>query len=253
MRAPSLSQNLGAQMADTFLDNSTAPCKRWTVKAEVEKCASTEPKPLTDGRQKRADDKRERTRQSIIDTALNLIAQQGVDATSVLEVTNALGISNGAFYYHFRSKEQLLESVGHTVVEKLIELIESVTDPDPAANVARGPIVAVRRFFNDAQLRSIVMRVVIDEDDSHQGLHDRLREHVARGKAIGRFPIADVGQAVTFARYIMAGALREFSPGCDTAKLGKLAAAHTLAMLGLPMWEAHLIAERECARVDAMS
>lgn len=199
----------------------------------------------------RADDKRERTRRAIVQTSLRLIAEKGVEATSVLEVTTALGISNGAFYYHFRSKDQLLEFVGRSVVESLIAQIESVCHADPAQNIARGPIVVVRHFVDNPQLRTIVLRVVIDEERNHQSLHDSLREHVARGKAMGRFPIASVELAVAFARSVVAGALREFSPGCDPVVLGKQASIHTLSLLGLPIWEAHIIVEQECARIDA--
>jgi AcrR family transcriptional regulator len=199
----------------------------------------------------RAEDKRERTRQAIIQTALRLISEKGVEGTSVLEVTNALGISNGAFYYHFRSKDQLLEDVGHSVVESLVSRIESVSREDPAAFIARGPIVIMRYFVDHSELRSIALRVVIDQGRNHQGLHDNLRTHVARGKAVGRFPITDVDLAVSFGRSIMAGALREFIPGCDAVLLGKLASVHTLAMLGMPMWEAHSIVERECTQIEA--
>lgn len=45
----------------------------------------------------------------IIDAALSLINEKGYDNVSVNEITNRAGVSKGAFYIHFKSKEDLIE------------------------------------------------------------------------------------------------------------------------------------------------
>jgi AcrR family transcriptional regulator len=50
----------------------------------------------------------ERTRQAIIDAALDLFQRLGFHATSVQDITEAAGVTKGAFYHHFPSKEDLL-------------------------------------------------------------------------------------------------------------------------------------------------
>ena len=45
----------------------------------------------------------------IIDVALKLINEKGFDNVSVSEITKEAGVSKGAFYIHFESKEDLLE------------------------------------------------------------------------------------------------------------------------------------------------
>jgi AcrR family transcriptional regulator len=196
-------------------------------------------------------DKRERTRRALIETSLRLIAEKGIEETSVLEVTNALGISNGAFYYHFRNKDHLLEEVGHAVVESVVGKIESVSRADPAAQVARGPHIVLRYYLENIQLRPIMLRVVVDQSGNHESLHNKLHEHVARGRLEGRFDIADVDLAVAFCRAIIAGALQKYTPGCDAALLGKQTSAHTLAMLGLPLREAFALAQDEYESIEA--
>lgn len=47
----------------------------------------------------------------IIEKALELFAKNGIDATSVQDITNACGISKGAFYLSFKSKEDLLVAI----------------------------------------------------------------------------------------------------------------------------------------------
>ena len=52
--------------------------------------------------------KREHTRQQILDTALRLFRDNGFDGTSMREIAAAAGLSLGAAYYHFDSKEALV-------------------------------------------------------------------------------------------------------------------------------------------------
>jgi AcrR family transcriptional regulator len=198
-------------------------------------------------------DKRERTRQAIIATSLTLIAEKGIDDTSVLDVTNALGISNGAFYYHFRNKDHLLEEVGHTVVENLVARIESVSRADPAEQVGRGPLIIIEYCNENPELWPIILRVVVDQGGIHESLHHRLHGHLTRGRHVGRFGISDVDLAVAFCRSIIAGALQKFRSDGDAAQLGIQASAHTLAMLGLPLWEAFALAEQEHDKISAES
>lgn len=47
----------------------------------------------------------------IIQSAIKLFAKKGFDATSIQEIADKSGISKGAFYLHFRSKEELVLSL----------------------------------------------------------------------------------------------------------------------------------------------
>lgn len=61
------------------------------------------------------------TRERILASATALFARQGVRATSVRDITEACGLSKGALYNHFPSKEAVLSSI----IEEHILLIES--------------------------------------------------------------------------------------------------------------------------------
>lgn len=56
-------------------------------------------------------DSRERTAQRLMDAAEQLIAAQGLDATSVEVIAEEAGYSRGAFYSNFKSKEDLFLEV----------------------------------------------------------------------------------------------------------------------------------------------
>ena len=50
----------------------------------------------------------EETRQRILATASELIVERGYAATSIRDISERLGLTKGALYYHFPSKEDLL-------------------------------------------------------------------------------------------------------------------------------------------------
>jgi AcrR family transcriptional regulator len=52
-------------------------------------------------------ERKERTRQAILDTALDLVAEQGLAALSLRQLTRAVGIVPTAFYRHFASVDEL--------------------------------------------------------------------------------------------------------------------------------------------------
>ena len=56
------------------------------------------------------------TRESIIQVAGRLFLQRNYDGVSIQDITRALGITKGALYHHFTSKEQVFEEVARKLV-----------------------------------------------------------------------------------------------------------------------------------------
>lgn len=50
----------------------------------------------------------EQTVQKILEVSLRLFTEQGYDHTTIQDIVNALGLSKGAIYHHFSSKEEIL-------------------------------------------------------------------------------------------------------------------------------------------------
>ena len=51
------------------------------------------------------------TREKIVTSADRLFYERGYEATSFADVSEAVGISRGNFYYHFKTKDQILDAV----------------------------------------------------------------------------------------------------------------------------------------------
>lgn len=55
--------------------------------------------------------KPEERRQEILDAAERLFAEKGYDAACTNDILAAVGIARGTLYYHFKSKEEILDAV----------------------------------------------------------------------------------------------------------------------------------------------
>ncbi len=60
------------------------------------------------------------TRTSIIEAAMSLFAKNGYDVTSVSEICEIAGVSKGAFYHHFHTKEVIFQQA----MEKWLDSID---------------------------------------------------------------------------------------------------------------------------------
>ncbi len=66
---------------------------------------------------------REDTRGRIQAVALELFSDHGYDKTSLREIAERLGVTKAALYYHFKSKEEILESLTADHIERMDALI----------------------------------------------------------------------------------------------------------------------------------
>ncbi len=65
----------------------------------------------------------ENTRQSILDSALTLFAEQGVSETSIAQIAHASGVTSAMVHYYFHNREGLLDAL---VIERLVPRVRYV-------------------------------------------------------------------------------------------------------------------------------
>jgi TetR/AcrR family tetracycline transcriptional repressor len=59
------------------------------------------------------------SQEQVLTAALDLLDEVGVDQLTMRRLAAALGVQNGATYWHFRSKQALLEAMADTLLEGL--------------------------------------------------------------------------------------------------------------------------------------
>jgi AcrR family transcriptional regulator len=79
----------------------------------------------------------------ILERAADLFARQGVAATTVREIADAVGILSGSLYHHFASKDEIVDAIVGSFMDDLVTRYDEVmaTGTDARARL-RGLVVA---------------------------------------------------------------------------------------------------------------
>ncbi|WP_373713233.1 TetR/AcrR family transcriptional regulator [Streptococcus sp.] len=66
----------------------------------------------------------------ILDTSLQLFMKKGFDATSISDILSQLDIARGTLYYHFESKEAIMDAIIERLLNQVLEKIEKLMTND---------------------------------------------------------------------------------------------------------------------------
>src|SRR6185369_11932661 len=65
----------------------------------------------------------EDTRTRLLQTALRLFTEHGVEGTSLQMIADALGVTKAAVYYHFKTKAEITEAVAAPAIRELDHIV----------------------------------------------------------------------------------------------------------------------------------
>ncbi|MBC7174506.1 MAG: TetR/AcrR family transcriptional regulator [Polyangiaceae bacterium] len=210
-------------------------------------------------REPRGARRKRETREKLLRAAFQLIAERGVDAVAVNEITEAADVGFGSFYNHFESKDAIHAAVLGAVFDDFGDALEKLTAniDDPAEIIA----VSVRHVIGHARREPLWGRFLLREwyrpEAFPRGLGARLLHDIGKGIARKRFEVTDPLMTTLVAGGTVIGALAaqlgsageggaklldQF--GMTTENLDQRAAAALLQGFGLPALEAKAIAKR---------
>lgn len=90
-------------------------------------------------------EKGEKRKHELLQIAYRLFLSKGYEETSIDEIIEEAGIAKGTFYYHFESKEALLEALINKMISEKVELAKKITKaPLSAAEKAVAIITSLR-------------------------------------------------------------------------------------------------------------
>lgn len=97
----------------------------------------------------------------IMETAKKLFYTCGYDTTSVNQIIAVLGISKGAFYHYFKSKEDLLDEIIGQFIETVITRIKPIVE-----NPRLDPLSKLNKWISEASALKVqnpeLMKTFID-------------------------------------------------------------------------------------------
>ena len=223
--------------------------------------APVAPAAVAEEREPRGARRKRETRGRLLDAALRLMAEKGMEGVAINEITEAADVGFGSFYNHFESKEAIYATLVDNVFEEFANMLDLLAGglSDPAEVIS----VSVRHTVMRARRDPVWGRFLIREGFSaralNRGLGQRLLRDIGNGIAAKRFVVADpfmgflaVGGTVLSA---IAAELNYVAPGAPAAgvleELGfsgahfpERTAAMLLQTLGIKRAEAEKIAAR---------
>ncbi|MEV7251961.1 TetR/AcrR family transcriptional regulator [Streptomyces cyaneofuscatus] len=107
-------------------------------------------------------------REEILDATVEQIKQRGIATTRITDVASALGVSSGLIYYHFETKEQLIEATFAHAVRLELDGARAVLSR-PAPPLTR--MKALLRLYSPTAKAAEAWRLWIDGYSA--GLRDK--------------------------------------------------------------------------------
>jgi AcrR family transcriptional regulator len=135
--------------------------------------------------------------QRLLAAATRLFAEQGYDRTSVQEIVEAAGVTKGALYHYFGSKDDLLHEVYARVLRIQQERLDAVAGADEPVekrlrHAAADVVVTTIENLDDAMIFWRSMHHLSPEKDKQvraerRRYHERFRALVEEGQESGVF------------------------------------------------------------------
>lgn len=91
------------------------------------------------------------TKIKILDTAANLFSTHGFSATSIDDILTAVGITKGAFYYYFKSKDHLCQMILDQAISEMHQLCETMYAADDSKNLLQAWLAKLIEKHNSGQ------------------------------------------------------------------------------------------------------
>ncbi len=153
----------------------------------------------------------DRRKQEFLDTALELFSQQGYERTTIQHIIDAMGVSKGAFYHYFQSKEDLVEQIAAAYADRVVLMwVEIAAMPDlNAVQKLNHGIQMVQGYKKTKQRHRRKLRQAFRDGENLRlqkevltRLQARalvpLRQIMEQGVREGSFQVSDAGETAEF-------------------------------------------------------
>ncbi len=194
----------------------------------------------------RGERRRRETRAKLIRAAHELMAEKGINATTIQEITDTADVGFGSFYNHFESKQAIVQAIIDETIESYGDALDHIADAveDPAEVVAASVRYVVMRGCEDPTWGWFLIRAALLTQALRTGLGRRLMRDIRLGVQAGRFRVSDVTYATVAVSGVTLSVLASRLHGELDEDAAKTAAAIALKLVGLSARQAEAVASR---------
>ena len=179
--------------------------------------------------------KKERTRAALVDAAIKVVAEKGMDALKISDITTAADMANGTFYNHFEDKDEILREAAYGIAVEISRQLDA-----GMAGVKDGPTrvaLATWRFIEIAVAEPDWAAVLLDSADHVPQLNDDvaayMRSDLQMGVTQGKFDIEVTRFLVDQIMALIGAALRRQLQSGPDKEVTREVCENILRMLGM--------------------
>jgi AcrR family transcriptional regulator len=153
-----------------------------------------QPEHTEDHRVRVAAARRERMRSRLIDSALQVFASQGLDATPIEDVIAYAQVSRGTFYNYFKTNEELFAAVLEAINNELLALVDAtiLPRPDPAERLACGVRLVLHTARAYPLFAKFSSRVSLEQAARNNLAMEYVPRDLRQGVEQGRFALTEL-------------------------------------------------------------
>lgn len=194
----------------------------------------------------RTDRRRERSRRALLDAGRRVIAEKGVAALTVGDVTEAADVGRGSFYNHFEDKADLVAEVAREIITEVAEraVVPPAEREDPAVHASTADQRFLAIAHEDPAAARLIVKLASDSAVFEDAVRPYARAILEAGIGAGRFSIADLDMALLVLQSSALAVLRAMVDGEASPAAAESHAASMLVLFGLSHDEAREIARR---------
>lgn len=128
-------------------------------------------------------------RMRLVEAAILVFAEKGVDASVVDDVITTASVSRGTFYKYFLSNQELLIAASEALANELLSIVEEQVKslPDPAERIAKGLLLFILTSQKYPLFARFACKVGLDAAGPTSLIYEYLPAHIEAGITAGLF------------------------------------------------------------------
>lgn len=158
----------------------------------------------------------EERKNEILDVAERLFETKGFDNTSTNDILNEIGIARGTLYYHFKSKEEILDAMIDRTMNRLIEKAQEIVNQKDVPVLQRLTMMMLSLNVSEGNFNQGILEQVHKPQNAlmHQKMQERtlaginplitalIREGMAQGICQTEYPEEAVEMTFLYANVV---------------------------------------------------
>lgn len=118
----------------------------------------------------------EERKNEILDVAERLFGAKGYDSTSTNDILNEVGIARGTLYYHFKSKEEILDAMINRMTNRLVEKEEGIAAQKEVPVLQRFTMMMLALNVSDGTFNQELMKQLHKPQNAL--MHQKMEQHL---------------------------------------------------------------------------